>query len=256
MSDTSKFVTTDPEILALLDFEPAPRKREVDGGWTPELQREVVARLAVTGSYNLAAGEMGKDPTGLKKVYNSPPAASFRAACDGAVALAKARQAAGVAAHYVQPGSRPPTLDNRRKFRPEHGAMPLPGQRLNERGEWEDADAIARRGEDARWSIIHKLQGARRLYLQEICGSAAKRAAFEILTRLPIDWKKAKRLEPQPDEPWRTPNMREPDMLLTAENGWLAEFTHGPDKKAQMRKAIDDYRKKKGQEPVNWEEEE
>ena len=33
----------DPEIEALLQFEPVPRKREVDGAWTPELQRDFAA---------------------------------------------------------------------------------------------------------------------------------------------------------------------------------------------------------------------
>ena len=38
----------------------------------------------------------------------------------------------------------------------------------------------------------------------------------------------------QDDEPWRSPNMREPDMLLTAENGWLGDVVHGPDKQAEL----------------------
>ena len=35
----------DPEVAALLAFEPVPRKSEVAGVWTPELQREFIARL-------------------------------------------------------------------------------------------------------------------------------------------------------------------------------------------------------------------
>src|SRR5512144_2403631 len=73
----------DPEIEALLKFEPAPRKREVEGAWTPELQREFIARLAVTGSPGRASEEMGKTDTGVRKLYRSPEAASFRAAWDG-----------------------------------------------------------------------------------------------------------------------------------------------------------------------------
>ena len=88
--------------------------------------------------------------------------------------------------------------------------------------------------------------------MQEIGGSAGKRAAFEILTELPIDWERAERLEPQPDEPWRNPNMREPDMLLTAENGWLGDVAHGPDKIAELRQAIDEHRMAEGLEPVDW----
>jgi hypothetical protein len=50
----------DPEIAALLGFEPVPRKREVDGAWTPELQREFIARLAVTGSPGRASERWGR----------------------------------------------------------------------------------------------------------------------------------------------------------------------------------------------------
>jgi hypothetical protein len=78
------------------------------------------------------------------------------------------------------------------------------------------------------------------------------RAAFEILTELPIDWDKAERMEPQSDEPWRKTNMRQPNMLLTAENGWIGEFTHGPDKKAELLKEINEWRAERGFEPVVW----
>lgn len=243
----------DPEILALLGFEPVPRKVEVEGCWTPELQREFIARLAVHGSANKACEEMGKNRTGMNKLYNNPQGASFRDAWDGAIALAKRRKAEAAAADFVRPGTRPPTLDSRRKLLSSvaHGA--LPGQMRNEFGEWEDGESIQRRVEDARESITMKLLRARRLYLQEICGNAGKRAAFEILTELPIDWDKAKRLEAQPDEPWRQVSLREPDMLMTAENGWMGDMTRdGADKKAELRKIIDDYWAQLGRPPIDW----
>jgi hypothetical protein len=71
-------LVADPEIAALLDFEPVPRKRMVENGWTPELQREFIARLAVRGSPGRTCEEMGKTLTGMTKVYRSPLAASFR----------------------------------------------------------------------------------------------------------------------------------------------------------------------------------
>jgi hypothetical protein len=129
-----------------------------------------------------------------------------------------------------------------------------PGQRLNEYGEWEDESSIAARAEDSRDSISARLRNCRRLYLREISTSPGKRAAFEILTELPIDWEAAARLEPQADEPWRRPNMREADMLLTAENGWLGGLAHGPDKMAELRAAIDRHRAEEGLEPVDWDE--
>jgi hypothetical protein len=254
--DIPDFATlaADPEIAALLDFEPVPRKIEVEGGWTPELQREFIARLAVHGSANKACEEMGKNRTGMNKLYNNPQGASFRAAWRGAVALAKRRKA--VAADFISPGTKPPTLDHRRKLLSSVAHRALPGQVPNEFGEWEDEDSLHRRAEDARDSISNKLLGARRLYLQSICDHPAKRAAFEILTDLPVDWDKAQRLEPQPDEPWRQVNMREPDMLMTAENGWMGDLTRGgADKKAELRKIIDEYWAQLGRPPIDWDAE-
>jgi hypothetical protein len=249
--------TSDPEILALLDFEPVPRKRSVDGGWTPELQRELIVRLARNGSPGLACEEMGKDPGGLMKVYRSPQAESFRAAWEGAVELARARQGAAARHVFVDPGASVPSIDRRRKLMASTAlAGPQPGQVMNERGEWEDEASFARRGEDARDNIARKLLNARRHYLQEISDHPAKRAAFEILTEYPIDWEAAARLEPQADEPWRTPNMTKPDMLLTAEAGWLGDAAHGPDKKAELMRAINQWRVEEGLEPVDWEESE
>lgn len=253
-------LAADPEIAALLDFTPVPRKRVVEGAWTPELQRIFIARLAVTGSPGRASEEMGKTETGVRKLYRSPGGASFRAAWEGAVALAKRRleELNGIEEEAVFPGSRPPSLDHRFKIRPSTSSgraveAPLPGQVLNEYGEWEDADSIARRAEEARDSVLGKLLRARRLYLQEISASPGKRAAFEILTELPIDWDKAARLEPQEDEPYRTSNQRKPDMILTAESGWSwGELGYGPDKKAAARRAIDEYRAEEGLEPIDW----
>ena len=61
---------------------------------------------------------------------------------------------------------------------------------------------------------------------------------------------------PQDDEPWRKPNMRKPEMLLTAEDGWLGEFTHGPDKKAELLREINEWRAGQGLAPVGWKGEE
>ena len=142
----------DDELEALLDFEPVPRKREVEGGWTPELQREFIARLAEHGSATRACDEMGKNQTGIMKLYRSPLAKSFRAAWDGAVELAKRRQAERVARDFVSSGTRPPTIDHRRKW-PAAPEGPLPGQVMNEHGEWEDEGSLHRRAEEARDSI-------------------------------------------------------------------------------------------------------
>jgi len=115
--------TGDPEILALLDFDAAPRKRNVEGAWTPELQREFIARLAVTGSPGRAAEEMGKDETGIRNASSWPDATRFRNAWDAAIALAGRRKTSGArAVEPVRPGSRPPSLGNRRKAPESTGA--------------------------------------------------------------------------------------------------------------------------------------
>jgi hypothetical protein len=247
-------LAADPEIAALLNFEPVPRKIEVPDGWGPDKQREVIARLCVHGSANRACDEMGMHRTGLTKLYKSPKAKSFRAAWDEAVALAKRRRKAREAAGFVAPGAMPPTLDGRRKAVAQQDE-PLPGQVRNEHGEWEDQGSFMRRGEEAKDSIREKLLRARRLYLMEISGSAGKRAAFEILTELPIDWEKAARLEPQPDEPWKSTNQRQPDMILTAENGWtFGEFGYGEDKKKELREALNEFLAEEGKDMINWEE--
>ena len=135
-----------------------------------------------------------------------------------------------------------------------HDTPPAPGMVRNEDGEWEDEAAYNRRGEDARDNISSKLQRCRRLYLQEISHSPAHRAAFEILTQLPIDWDKAALGKAQDDEPWRAPNMRTPEMILTAENGWMGGIVHGPDKRVELLKRVNAYRVEMGLPEIEWEE--
>lgn len=246
-------LAADPEIAPLLGFEPVVRKIRRPDGWTDELQRELVARLAATGNLQRAVWQMGKHATGAEALYKTPSADSFRTAWDAAIALGLRRNGLDCRAPFQGevPGI---TRRTNSRSRPVIEG-PQPGQVLNERGEWEDEDSLQRRAEDARDSVSNKLIQARRLYLQEISGSPGKRAAFEILTELPIDWERARRLQPQRDEPWVKPNMRRPDMLMTAENGWLGDVAHGPDKKAELRRAVDEYRAEMGMPAVNWESE-
>jgi hypothetical protein len=45
-------------------------------------------------------------------------------------------------------------------------------------------------------------------------------------------------------------------MILTAESGWsFGECGYGPDRKAQMRAAIDAHRAKVGLPPIEWDRE-
>ena len=61
-------------------------------------------------------------------------------------------------------------------------------------------------------------------------------------------------MEEQADEPWRKPNLREGDLLLPAENGWLGDVAHGEDKMAELRETLDKWMAEKGMAPVSWEE--
>ena len=249
---TFEELAADPEIAALLDFEPVPRQVIRPNGWTPDLQRKFIAYLAHFGSPKLAADLMGKNVSGITPLYKQKGADSFRAAWDGALALHASRHPPDGGAAFL---GRIPGMGLRRLENRLPGPQgPLPGQVLNEYGEWEDEAALQARAADARDSISNKLLQCRRMFLAEISDSPGKRAAFEILTELPIDWERAARLQPQPDEPWRRPNLRNGDMLLTAENGWMGEFVHGPDKMAELRAAMDEYRASEGLPPVDWSE--
>ena len=243
-------LAADPEIAALLDFEPVVRKVKRPDGWTPELQRELIARIAATGTLQAAVWQMGKHATGAEGLYKKPGPESFRASWDAAIAIGRRRN--GLDSQPPYRGEVPGITRRHRGPAGSHEDLE-PGEIINELGERESEQSYHRRAEEARDSISDKLRRARRLYLREISDSPGRRAAFEILTELPIDWDAAARLEPQPDEPWRRPNMRQPDMLLTAENGWLGDVAHGPDKKAELRKAIDAHRAEEGLPTVDWE---
>jgi hypothetical protein len=235
----------------LLEFEPVPRKHDRVDGWNAERQRAFIAALAATGSKRRAAMSIGMAAFGVDQMLKAKGNDSFRLAYDRAMAIAKANGSMKIANGIADAAARQAQLTPPSRLR---GApLPgLPGQILNERGEWEDKDSLERRAADARDSITRKLLGARRLYLFEIAGCPGKRAAFEILTRLPIDWDRARKLEPQADEPWRKPNLREGDLLLPAENGWLGDIAHGEDKLAELRAQLDGFLAEKGMAPVSW----
>ena len=92
--DIPDFATlaADPEIAPLLGFEPVTRKVRRPDGWTADLQRELIARLAATGTLQQAVWQMGKHATGADGLYKTPSAGSFRAAWDQAVVIGRRRQ--------------------------------------------------------------------------------------------------------------------------------------------------------------------
>jgi hypothetical protein len=214
--DVAADLLADAEIVALLDFVPVPRAVAVVNGWTPEKQREFIARMAVHGSANKACGEMGKHRNGVNKLFDHPQGASFRAAWKSAVALAKRRMAEGSpAAEFVSPGEMPPTVDHRFRLpwahspspRPSHSPSPRPSP---SRGEGEegcphcgDEFAAERRRTREHQERLARVRGklfmARRVYLLSIADEPAARAAWELLCG-PTDWAAARAMQPQPDE--------------------------------------------------------
>jgi hypothetical protein len=114
-------LSADPEIAPLLAFEPVVRKIMRPDGWTAELQRELIARIAATGTVQRAVWQMGKHATGAEALYKTPTATSFRAAWDAAVAIGRRRNGLD---------SQPPFMGNipginRRKSSPARGGGPL-----------------------------------------------------------------------------------------------------------------------------------
>jgi hypothetical protein len=84
-------LAADPEIAPLLNFDPVVRKVKRPDGWTPELQRELIARIAATGTVQSAVWQMGKHATGAEALYKTPGAAGFRTCWDAAVIIGRRR---------------------------------------------------------------------------------------------------------------------------------------------------------------------
>lgn len=106
--DPDASAETDPELAALLDFEPAPRKVNRPDGWTPERQRRFIELIAQTGSAQRAAAAMRKQLSGLEGVYRSEGAEGFRAAWDGVAELVRRREERRLAALGAEPVEEPP----------------------------------------------------------------------------------------------------------------------------------------------------
>ena len=163
-------LAADPDIAALLDFEPVPRSHAKANGWTADMQRMFIAWLAHYGSPTKACDELGKARSGIDKVYKSADAEEFRASWGAAIALFEQRRIAQLSARHAGAGAlRAPVLSRAKPERADldvNGDAPLPGQLLNEHGAWEDEDSYHRRVDDARDSIANKLLRIRRLYLQ------------------------------------------------------------------------------------------
>ena len=236
-------------IPDILSFTPVQRRAHVNG-WKEEHQRAFIAALAITGSPRQAARAIGKHQFGAEQLRNHRTGKSFAAAWDAAMELARERETHRISLAEL---SRSSPDRERAEGRNPSGGLTSTGRAV------EGAHAIHPdcdydpefHADDypEYWETMNRIRDrllrARRMHLFLIHDDEAKRRAWEVLVG-PVDWDKAERLEPQPDEPVRDPmesplgmpNRRQPDMLLTAEAGLLPEITGGPDALAELKEAL------------------
>jgi hypothetical protein len=94
MDDEPDIPIEDPELAALLRFEPVPRKQErASGWWSPDNQRTFIRTLAETGNYRLAAGAVGLSANSVYQLRKEPGGEDFARAWEEAVALHRKRTA-------------------------------------------------------------------------------------------------------------------------------------------------------------------
>jgi hypothetical protein len=132
-------LAADPEIAPLLDFEPVPRKVKRPDGWTPELQRELIARIAATGTLQRAVWQMGKHATGAEALYKTPGAHGFRAVWDAAEKIGRRRNGLDAQPPYL--GEVPGITRRNPKSQPSPpgGGGPTGAQRERGEGAWDPA---------------------------------------------------------------------------------------------------------------------
>ena len=144
-------LAADPEIAPLLVFEPVVRKIKRPDGWFPELQRELIARIAATGTIQAAVWQMGKHATGAEALYKVPTADSFRASWDAAVAIGRRRNGLDSQPPYTGevPGITRRSSSGGASERAMPGAWPRRGASMTT-AHLDDADADAEESEELR----------------------------------------------------------------------------------------------------------
>jgi hypothetical protein len=123
MEQEQDWADGDPEIAALLEFEPVLRRTRRHDGWTPARQRGFIAGLARLGSVDLAAQGMDGTSSGIWKVRESAGAQEFAESWDGALTLFHRRNPA-----LTRRGgrARPPWCQPRPAPAPPPGRAPEP----------------------------------------------------------------------------------------------------------------------------------
>lgn len=156
-------LAADPAIAPLLRFQPVARTFTRKDGWSPEAQRMFIAWLAHDGSPSNACDRLGKSQSGVNKLYKRPEADEFRAAWDGAVALAERRRIAQLERRADAGGERGPSLDRGRVRR---------GRRT------EPEPAPQEPSKDQIWELIHSI-GLK--FMRKVVAERRARLAGEIV---------------------------------------------------------------------------
>jgi hypothetical protein len=125
----------DPEIAALLDFEPVERRNKRHDGWDEARQRGFIAALATCGNVDRAAHAVDRTQSGAWTVRNSAGADGFEAAWEGALALYHARN--------PRPAKTPPPLKRGRRRNAPEPAPPPPPLLERDMTEREEIETIA-----------------------------------------------------------------------------------------------------------------
>ena len=243
------------DLADLLSFVPVQRRARADG-WDGERQRAFIAALVVTGSPRQAARAIGKHAFGAEQLRKARGGASFAAAWDAAIEIARERELAGLrdglaelaADHEEDAGRRRSALlgkeqraaqgdraggDGSGAHRPPPTFDRYGNQQYTEDDRQDYLDGMKR--------VQQRLTRCRRLLLMMISTDPAKRTAWETLVG-PVDWDAAERMEAQADEPFPDAeggggqwSMRNPDMLMVVEAGLAPDLTGGKDGLAPIR---------------------
>ena len=146
----------------LLEFEPVPRQKRVDG-WSPEKQRAFIAALSATGSKRQAALAVGMAPYGVDQLLKSDGSAGFKAAFDRAMLIAKANGSMKIAAGVADAAARNAQLTPPSRLR----GLPPPAP-----------DEDSGLSEDAKHDLIHGI-GVK--FMRKVAAEREARLAGEIV---------------------------------------------------------------------------
>jgi hypothetical protein len=207
-------------IPDILNFEPVPRRAQVNS-WSAEHQRAFIAALAITGSAKKAAATIGRHAFGADQLRKARGGKSFSEAWDAALDVARERELARV-------------YENLSELQAKDEAANARGQQPAARIDqpYYDDDSDGDPFEAMQEVVRERILRARRLLLFLLTEDEEMQRAWEVLVG-PVDWEKARRNEPQDNEPFPV-RMSEPGTLLTAEAGLLPDITGGPDVLADL----------------------